>query len=64
VYDETIRFNIILVDEHLCVAQPYLPHSRGVDSPTLVMHRGPDDAGLYSTFDGMFNAIWKRARQL
>ncbi|MEV0455416.1 inositol monophosphatase family protein [Catellatospora methionotrophica] len=28
-YDETVRFNIILIDERLCVVQPYLPQLRG-----------------------------------
>jgi hypothetical protein len=64
VYDETIRFNITLVDQRLCIAQPYLPDSRGVDSPTFVIHRRRDDLGLYLVFDQLFNAMWKRARQL
>ncbi len=37
VNDETIRFNILIVDRMLCVVQPYLPQARGVDSPTLVI---------------------------
>ncbi|HEX6968126.1 MAG TPA: DUF5919 domain-containing protein [Micromonosporaceae bacterium] len=38
VYDQTIRFNVVLVDD-LCIAQPYLPQSRGVDCPTFVIER-------------------------
>ncbi|TDD52333.1 hypothetical protein E1286_08980 [Nonomuraea terrae] len=34
VYDETIRFNLLIVDRALCVVQPCLPQARGVDSPT------------------------------
>lgn len=29
VYDETIRFNILIVDHATCVVQPYLPQARG-----------------------------------
>ena len=39
-YDQTIRFNIIIAerpDETIAVVQAYLPHSRGVDSPTFVI---------------------------
>jgi len=51
-YDETIRFNIVVVeraDDTLAVVQPYLPHARGGDSPTLVL--GPSaEPGLFETF--------------
>jgi hypothetical protein len=60
-YDETIRFNLLLLDERLCIAQPYLPELRGVDSPTMVLRprTGPD--GLYATFDQLFERLWNRA---
>ena len=48
VYDETIRFGLVLIDGETCVMQPYLPQARGVDSPTFVMRRGEGDSGLYS----------------
>ncbi|WP_411156508.1 DUF5919 domain-containing protein [Nocardia abscessus] len=35
-YDETVRFNITIVDSAICIIQPYLPRARGVESPTLV----------------------------
>ncbi|HET6954881.1 MAG TPA: DUF5919 domain-containing protein [Acidimicrobiales bacterium] len=53
VYDETVRFNLILVDEDLCVAQPYLPAMRGIDSPTFMIRRS-EQSGLYRTFEQMF----------
>lgn len=62
VYDETIRFTIVLVDGELCVVQPYLPHARGLDSPTFVLRRRPDGSGLYSTFDGIYTELWERSR--
>jgi hypothetical protein len=62
VYDETIRFTIVLVDGELCVVQPYLPHARGLDSPTFVVRRRPDEPGLYSTFDGIYTELWERSR--
>jgi hypothetical protein len=61
VYDETVRFNVLLVDDSLCVVQPYLPDLRGVDSPTVVIHRG-NGAGLYATFDALFQRLWERAQ--
>jgi transcriptional regulator with XRE-family HTH domain len=64
VYDETVRFNIILVDDDLCIAQPYMPEARGVDSPTLVIRRKWAQAGLYHVFEQVFNSLWERGRPL
>lgn len=59
-YDETLRFNILLVDGRICVMQPYLPEMRGVDSPTFVMKRRWTSAGLFSTYEAIFQSIWGR----
>ncbi|MGY0231853.1 DUF5919 domain-containing protein [Longispora urticae] len=59
-YDETIRFNIFTVDDSLCVMQPYLPASRGVDSPTFVLRRGGGGDGLFATFDQVMTSLWER----
>ena len=64
VYDETLRFNIVLVDEHLCVAQPYLPDSRGVNAPTFVVDRRAATHGLYPVFEQVFTGLWQRSRPL
>ena len=64
VYDETIRFNIILVNDHTCVAQPYLPHARGIDSPTLLIRRGDAPGGLYPVFEQVYDSLEERCRQL
>jgi hypothetical protein len=61
VYDETIRFNITLIDGEICVMQPYLPHARGVDAPTFLVERGDTGTGLYSTFEQIFDALWERS---
>jgi hypothetical protein len=58
-YNETIRFNITVVDNELCVAQPYLPQARGVDSPTLVIRRRSTTSGLYPMFDQIFTSMWE-----
>lgn len=63
VYDDTLRFNVVLADD-LCVAQPYLPVSRGVDSPTFVVRRQEDRFCLYPIFEQFFEAQWQRGRQL
>lgn len=62
VYDETIRFNIILIDERIGVVQPYMPDSRGTDSPTLVMEPGQDSAGLFPVFAQVFESLWERSK--
>jgi hypothetical protein len=62
-YDETVRFNIMLVDGRRCVMQPYLPDTRGVDSPTFVMERKSDD-GLYEVFSQVFTSLWERSKPL
>jgi hypothetical protein len=62
VYEQTVRFNIMLVDDHLCIAQPYLPHGRGVDAPTLVIRRQHAGSGVYSTFERIFTGAWEQAR--
>lgn len=56
VYDETVRFNITLVDERLGVVQPYLPDARGVESPTLVFGGG----GMFATFARVWESMWER----
>lgn len=64
VYDETIRFNILLVDDHTCVVQPYLPNARGIDSPTLLLRRDDQPGGIYPIFEQIYEAIAERSRQL
>jgi len=59
--DETVRFNIILIDESFGIFQPYLPEARGVDSPTFVMKTGSSEVGFFHVFDQVFTALWKRA---
>ncbi|MEV1156091.1 DUF5919 domain-containing protein [Micromonospora chokoriensis] len=64
VYDETIRVNVLLIDDRLCVVQHYLPQIRGVDSPTMVIERTAITPGLYTVFDGMFTSLWERSREV
>lgn len=46
VYDETIRFNILLIDGAKGVVQPYLPQSRLADSATFVLTDNTASDGL------------------
>jgi len=58
-YDQTIRFNILIVEgqpDTIAVVQPYLPHSRGVESPTLVVHPTAEP-GLFATFERVFEEL-------
>ncbi len=63
-YDETIRFNIILIDDNVGVVQPYLPGTRGVDSPTLVLHRRWQDLGLFPMFEAIYCSLWEKSKPL
>lgn len=63
-YDETIRFNIMLVDNQLGIMQPYLPQSRGVDAPSFVMKRKDPDDDLYGVFAGLFDTLWERGKSI
>jgi hypothetical protein len=64
VYDEAIRFNILLAGDHTCVVQPYLPRARGVDSPTIMLRRNESAEGLYPIFEQVYEAIAERSRPL
>lgn len=63
-YDETIRFNILLAGDHTCVAQPYLPHARGVEAPTLLIRSTSGPGGLYPVFEQVYEALAERSRPL
>ncbi|MEE1741191.1 DUF5919 domain-containing protein [Streptomyces sp. BE147] len=60
VYDEPIRFSVLLLDGQLCVAQPYLPDVRGIDSLTLVIRKRRVSGGLYAAFEQVFSSLWER----
>lgn len=60
---ETLRFNLLLLDDSLAIVQPYLPGCRGLDSPTLVIRRQPRPRGLYGTFSALFDQMWANARE-
>ncbi|GAA3126379.1 MULTISPECIES: DUF5919 domain-containing protein [Nonomuraea] len=62
VYDETIRYNLIIVDRALCVIQPYLPQARGVDSPPFVITDSTAAEGLFPIFDQVFRDVWERSK--
>ena len=62
-YDQTIRFNLTLIDRRLCIAQPYLPHSRGVESPTMVIENRNRPDGLYPVFEQIFTELWEGAQR-
>jgi hypothetical protein len=57
-YDQTVRFNITLINNELCIAQPYLPHARGVEAPTMVIKKRWPAAGLYPVFERTFEELW------
>lgn len=60
VYDETIRLNLILSGDHTCVAQPYLPAARGVDSPTMLIRAAA--GGLFGVFEQVYEALAERSK--
>jgi Domain of unknown function (DUF5919) len=62
VYDETIRFNLILSGDHTCIAQPYLPKARGVDSPTMLIQATTAPGGLFPVFEQVYAALAERSK--
>jgi hypothetical protein len=60
-YDEPVRFNLVLVDNRLCIAQPYLPTDRGLDSPAFLIRRRDDEEGIFATFERAFAWLWERS---
>jgi len=62
VYDETIRFNLILSGDRTCVAQPYLPKARGVDSPTMLIQATNSPGGLFPVFEQVYEALAERSK--
>lgn len=62
VYDEPLRFNVTIIDHRMCVAQPYLPTLRGVDSPTFVIERREEEPGLFAIFEQVVDSLWERSR--
>lgn len=61
-YDETLRFNILLIDRRLAVVQPYMPAVRGVDSPTFLLRRLSNGHGLMPAFESVFAWLWERGK--
>ncbi|MEV6348173.1 DUF5919 domain-containing protein [Actinoplanes sp. NPDC051851] len=57
-YDQSIRVNIVLIDDVMCVAQQYLPHARGVEAPTMVIKKRWPTLGLYPVFERTFDELW------
>lgn len=64
IYDAPARFNITIVDRELCVMQPYLPHSRGVEAPAFVTRRSEKAGGVFDTFAAVFQSTWTDAREV
>lgn len=59
-YDETLRFNMIFVDDRICIFQPYLHSQRGIENPTLIVHRVDDEQGIYHTLRESYE--WLRSQ--
>ncbi len=60
-YDETLRFGITVFD-YRCLVQVYLPHARGVDSPTFLVESDPQQPhGLFPVFEKVFDDAWECA---
>jgi hypothetical protein len=64
VYDEVLRFNIMIIDDDTCIVQPYMPEARGVESPTLIMERQSMGGGLFDTFEQVFTTTWERSTEV
>lgn len=60
-YDQTIRFNITIIDNSLAVVQPYMHGIRGLEAPTFMLRNDGSSAGLFPAFEQMFTWIWDRS---
>jgi hypothetical protein len=58
-YDQTMRFNLLLIDQRIGVVQPYLPVLRGLDSPTLVLRHRSAGPSILPKFTEVFQALWE-----
>lgn len=63
-YNDVPHFNLVFLDKAICVMQPYLPRTRGVDSPTFVINRRSPVQGLYPTFEQVFDVLWQEGQRL
>ncbi|MEU9806876.1 DUF5919 domain-containing protein [Mycobacterium sp. NPDC050853] len=63
-YDEPLRFNLILIDAATCIVQTYLPHARGMESPTLMIEKQNQSEGLLSVFTYVFEHYWNRGKPI
>ncbi|MGH3624984.1 MAG: DUF5919 domain-containing protein [Sciscionella sp.] len=63
-YDAVVRFNITIVDGATCVVQPYLPKTRGVESPTLVLAKQPTGTGLFTIFAQVLSETWDHGTEV
>lgn len=63
VYDDPVRFNITVIDNEICIVQPYLPSARGVESPTFVARRSLE-VGIFNTFAQVFESMWIKAKEV
>ena len=57
-YDQTIRLNLIFLDDEVCICQPYLHAARGVDAPTLII-RNTEQDGVYESLRSCYR--WLRS---
>lgn len=64
-YDEVPRFNILLIDDRSCVIQPYMPATRGIDSPTFVVRNSDTERTdrLFDTFERVYSWLWERRKE-
>jgi transcriptional regulator with XRE-family HTH domain len=63
-YDEPLRFNLTLIDGTTCIVQTYLPHARGMESPTLMIEKQDHTEGLLPVFTYVFEYYWNRGKPI
>lgn len=63
-YDETLRFNLLLIDGARGVIQPYLPDARGVEAPAFYVEQEDAEFGLLAVFSGVFASLWSKGKPL
>jgi len=62
-YDQTLRLNMIFLDDQVCICQPYLHAIRGLDTPTFVVRNSEQD-GVYESLRSCYRWLRSSARFL
>lgn len=53
----------MLIDDHECIMQSYLPYARGIDNPVFLMNNSRGCTYLYGVYQDIFQHVWREAEE-